>query len=133
MYVLNCINYITDSGWISGYGRSLITTLGREWRTRNCIGAHDTLDRFNAERVEFADNLFALRDLRAGDDFVGCAGEDEVYSVAGVRGDGCGKVQGREVDGFGPVAVGVIVAAGVELAAGDGVVADAFAVAVAIN
>src|ERR1700722_564582 len=99
----------------------------------NCYATGHSQDRFNAEPAEFAENLFALRDSGAGDDFVRCAGEDEVYAVAGVRGDGCGKVQGCEVDGFGPVAIGIIVTASVELAAGDGVVADAFGVAVAID
>src|ERR1700733_2066324 len=68
---------------------------------------------------------------RAGDDFVGSAGEDELYATVGVGRKRCGNVQVCESDGLGPVAIGVVVAASVEHAAGDCVVADAFGMAVA--
>jgi len=71
--------------------------------------------------------------LRPGYDFIRCAGQNKLHAVVGVGRDGCGKVQCCEVDGFGPVTVGVVVAAGVKFSGGDGVIADAFRVAVAEN
>src|SRR5271168_3975764 len=68
---------------------------------------------------------------RAGDYFVGGLGEDEIYVAIGIGFEGLWDVQGGEGDFLGPVSVGVVVAAGVEDAVGDGVVADFFAVSVA--
>ena len=68
--------------------------------------------------------------LRAGYYFVRRCGEDEVYVTCCVGLQCLGHVQYSESDFLVPVSVGVVVAAGVEDAVGDGVVADFFAVSV---
>src|SRR5580700_4953792 len=60
--------------------------------------------------------------LGAGDYFVGGVGEDEFYVALRVGFEGLRDVDGGESDFLVPVSVGVVVAASVEDAVGDGVV-----------
>ena len=71
--------------------------------------------------------------LWARDYFVWRFGEDELYISRGIRLQSFGDVEGGQIDFLCPVAIGVVVAARVECAVSDGVVADFFGVSITKN
>src|ERR1700678_622006 len=99
---------------------------------RNCFGFWKVKvgSRLRAAFLLF-EVSFEFSFLWTGDDFVGRRRENEFHAAFVVGLQGFGYVEICEIDLFAPVAVGVVVAAGVKNTVGDGVVADFFAVAVA--